>query len=196
MSDINSCPSDLESPEGHGAAYCEICNKELDHLTSLVSSDPRDSIYICFESIKQKIFVYGKYLGGKYGAIGFSKYYTKEECGNKVCEEDIKNLLSSLKKDEYSRLITCNKGNMESIILTKDLIGIRKNDLLGGGLNEFFSNPNSGKKYYCQEHALDNNYRCQCGADLIQLGSEKHRDLTGMEDQKFIGAYLNKILSL
>ncbi len=196
MNKLDPCALEKEAVESHETINCASCGRELDYLTSLVSENPDDSLYICFESIKQKIFVYGKYLGGKYGAIKFSKYYTKQECTDKLCEKNIQDMLASLSKSEYSRLITCKKGNMESVILTKDIIEARKNDLLGGALDRFFNNPNSEKKYYCHEHASSRGLKCQCGAALIQLGSEKHRDLTGMEDQKFMETYSGEILSL
>ena len=59
---------------------CHICNKKLDFLTASVSQEKNDSVYMCFGAILQKIFVYGKYIGGKYGSISFAKYFTKEEC--------------------------------------------------------------------------------------------------------------------
>ncbi len=196
MNDTHACSRDRELLENQGAVRCTICKKEIDYLTSLVSGSPQDSIYLCFESIKQKIFVYGKYISGRYGAMQIRKYYTKEECERKICEEDMRALLAADKREEYSRLVTCKKGNMVSIILTKDIIESRKKDLTGGLLQEHFSNPNSDRKYYCHEHALQRGFVCQCGEELIQLGSEKHRDLTGMEDQKFIETYLREILSL
>lgn len=196
MNNLDSCALEKEVAESQDTIHCAACGKELDYLTSLVSKNPDDAIYICFESIKQKIFVYGKYLGGKYGAINFSKYYTKQECGDKLCEKNLQDMLTSLGKNEYSRLITCKKGNMESVILTKDIIEARKQDLLGGALDGFFNNPNSEKKYYCHRHAAGSGFKCRCGAELIQLGSEKHRDLTGMDDQKFMEAYSGEILSL
>lgn len=196
MNDTNTCISDRELLEQQGAVRCTVCNREIDYLTSLVSGNSEDAIYICFESIKQKIFVYGKYLGGEYGALQIKKYYTKDECARKACEDDMRDFLASRKKEEYSRLVTCKKGHMESTILTKDMIERRKNDLMKGRLQDLFSNPNTGKKYYCHEHAAQNGFLCQCGAELIRMGSEKHRDLTGMEDQKFITTYLPRILSL
>ncbi|HOT45371.1 MAG TPA: hypothetical protein PLM53_11050 [Spirochaetota bacterium] len=195
MNDTHACARDRELLESQGAVHCTVCNKEIDYLTSLVSGSPQDAIYICFESIKQKIFVYGKYLGGTYGALQIKKYYTRDECGRKVCEDDMRALLAKDSREEYSRLVTCTKGNMESIILTRDIIDARKRDLTEGRLRELFNNPNSEKKYYCHEHATQSGLVCQCGAELIQLGSEKHRDLTGMEDQKFVETYLREVLS-
>jgi hypothetical protein len=195
MNNLDSCAVEKEAADSQGTIHCAECNRELDYLTSLVSENPRDGIYICFESIKQKIFVYGKYLGGKYGAMKFSKYYTKQECADKECEKNIKDMLASLKKDEYSRLINCKKGNMDSVILTKDIIDARKKDLLGGSLDGIFNNPNSEKKYYCHTHATGSSFKCTCGADLVKLGSEQHRDLTGMEDQKFMETFLGQVLS-
>ncbi len=196
MNDTHACASDREQLENQGAVRCTVCGKEIDYLTSLVSGNPEDALYICFESIKQKIFVYGKYLGGRYGALSMSRYYTREECGRKVCEDDMRARLDAENREEYSRLVTCRKGNMESIILTKDIIDARRRDLTGEHLRELFKNPNSGKKYYCHEHAYQSGFVCQCGAELIQMGSEKHRDLTGMEDQKFIETFLKQVLSL
>jgi hypothetical protein len=196
MNNLDSCALEKESADSQGTVHCAECNRELDYLTSLVSENPRDAIYICFESIKQKIFVYGKYTGGKYGAIQFLKYYTKQECTDKECEKNIKDMLASLKKDEYSRLINCKKGNMDSVILTKDIIEARKKDLLGGSLDGIFKNANSEKKYYCHAHAEGGGFKCTCGADLVKLGSEQHRDLTGMEDQKFMETFLAQVLSL
>jgi hypothetical protein len=196
MNNLDSCAIEKEAVDSQSTVHCAECDRTLDYLTSLVSENSHDAIYICFESIKQKIFVYGKYLGGKYGAIKLSKYYTKEECSEKECEKNIREVLASQKKDEYSRLITCTKGNMEAVILTKDIIEARKQDLLGGSLDGIFNNPNSEKKYYCHTHAAGSGFKCRCGADLIRLGSEKHRDLTGMEDQKFMDAFLGMVLSL
>ncbi len=195
MNDTHACASDRELLESQGTVRCTVCNKEIDYLTSLVSGSPGDAIYICFESIKQKIFVYGKYLGGTYGALQIRKYYTREECERKLCEDDMRALLAKDNREEYSRLVTCKKGNMESIILTRDIIDARKRDLLGGQLKDYFSSPDSERKYYCHEHAAQNAFVCRCGAELIQLGSEKHRDLTGMEDQKFVETYLREVLS-
>jgi len=73
MNNLDSCALEKEAAESQDTIHCASCGTELDYLTSLVSENPVDAIYICFESIKQKIFVYGKYLGGKYGAIKFSK---------------------------------------------------------------------------------------------------------------------------
>jgi hypothetical protein len=196
MKNSEACIEGGESPESQGVIHCSECSREMDYLTSLATGNPEDAIYICFETIKQRIFVYGKYLGGRYGAIRYSKYYTKDECGSKACEEDIKKLLVSMNKEEYSRLITCKKGNMDSIILTRDIIDARKKDLIEGRLNQYFKSPDSDKKYFCHDHAAGRNFICKCGAELIPLGSEKHRDLTGMEDQKFIETYLKQMLSL
>jgi hypothetical protein len=196
MIDSEACSEDGGTPESQGILRCTACGRELDYLTSLATDSPEDTIYICFESIKQRIFVYGKYLGGRYGAMRYSKYYTKDECAAKACEVDIKNLLVSMNREEYSRLITCKKGNMDSIILTRDIIDARKKDLLEGRLNGHFKSPDREKKYFCHEHAAAREFICQCGAELVQMGSEKHRDLTGMEDQKFIERFLTPVLSL
>ncbi|MBN2159861.1 MAG: hypothetical protein JW807_10730 [Spirochaetes bacterium] len=196
MHEIKPCPSEKELHRSPSTVYCTVCGREMDYLTSFVSDTNEGAIYICFESIKQKIFVYGKYLGGKYGAIKLSKYYTKEECAKKVCEEDIKKVLSSVQKEEYSRLITCQKGNMEAIILSQDIVNNRKKDLIDNYLNDYFNNPKSERKYYCHRDAAENDFRCQCGEELIRLGSERHRDLSGMQDQKFMELFLGKILSL
>lgn len=173
---------------------CHICNKKLDYLTASVSPDINDSIYICFGAILQKIFVYGKYIGGKYGAISFAKYYTKEECADKVCEQNIKNILKSLSQDEYSRFITCNRGMMNCIILTKTMIDLRMKVLAEGLLKDILHELDGKKKYYCHEHAKDAGFRCTCGEELIQIGSERYREVTGMEDQKFMEKFLPEIL--
>ncbi|MBP7737974.1 MAG: hypothetical protein KA369_18495 [Spirochaetes bacterium] len=196
MNDTHACTRDRELLETQGAVRCTACGKEIDYLTSQVSGNADDAIYLCFESIKQRIFVYGKYLGGRYGALIIRKYYTKDECQRKVCEEDMHTLLAADNREEYSRLVTCKKGNMESIILTRDIIEARKRDLTNDSLKDYFKYPNSEKKYFCHIHARDNNFTCQCGAELIQMGSEKHRDLTGMEDQKFVETYMPEVLSL
>jgi hypothetical protein len=196
MNDTHACTRDRELLEAQGAVRCAACGKEIDYLTSQVSGNPDDAIYLCFESIKQRIFVYGKYLGGRYGALFIRKYYTKDECQRKVCEKDMHSLLATENREEYSRLVTCKKGNMESIILTKDIIETRKRDLINDRLKDFFKYPNSEKKYFCHVHARESNFTCQCGAELIPMGSEKHRDLTGMEDQRFVEAYMPEVLSL
>lgn len=196
MNNTHACTRDRELLETPGAVRCAACGKEIDYLTSQVSDNPDDAIYLCFESIKQRIFVYGKYLGGRYGALLLRTYYTKDECQRKVCEEDLCALLAAGKREEYSRLVTCKKGNMEAIILTKDIIDVRKEDLTGDRLRDYFKYPNSEKKYFCHVHARERDFTCQCGAELIQVGSEKHRDLSGMEDQKFVETYMPDVLTL
>ncbi|MBN2078791.1 MAG: hypothetical protein JW838_07480, partial [Spirochaetes bacterium] len=129
MNDRNTCLARNEIREGLAPEHCAVCGRELDYLTAMASTDAAEGIYICFESIRQKIFVYGKYLGGPYGAIGLSRYYSKEECARKQCEDEINAMLSSLGREEYSRFITCKRGNMEAVILTKDIIDKRKQDL-------------------------------------------------------------------
>ncbi|TFH40620.1 MAG: hypothetical protein E4G96_07155 [Chrysiogenales bacterium] len=196
MNDSNLCLARTENGEGLAPEHCIVCGRELDYLTSMASTDTGDGIYICSESIKQKIFVYGKYTGGTYGAIGFSRYYTKEECAAKKCEEDIRDMLSSMGKEEYSRLINCSRGNLESIILTNDIIGKRKHDLNGGRLGGHFISPGREKKHYCHEHANDAGFVCRCGARLVRIGSEEHRDLTGMVDQLFMESCLPDLLKI
>lgn len=195
MNDTNHCTADRDAPADQNLVKCHACSKDMDYLTSLVSENPADSIFICFESIKQKIFVYGKYTGGKYGAIYYSKYYTKEECAEKECENDIRKKLATLGKEEYSRLISCARGTMDAVLLTRDIIDDRKRDLLAGGMEAHFREPNSEKKYFCDEDARNSDYTCVCGEALVKVGSEQHRDLTGMADQKFMETYLPEILS-
>jgi hypothetical protein len=195
MNDRTACVARNEIHEGLAPELCAVCGKELDYLTAMASADTNDGMYICFESILQKIFVYGKYLGGPYGAIGLSRYYSKEECARKQCEEEIRAMLSSLGREEYSRFITCTRGNMESIILTRDTIDKRKQDLSQGVLNGEFTRAGAEKKYYCHTHASGSDFTCDCGAELIRIGSEAHRELTGMEDQRFMERYLPGILT-
>ena len=173
---------------------CHVCNKKLDYLTASVSRERKDSIYMCFGAILQKIFVYGKYIGGKYGSISFAKYYTKEECSQKVCENNIKDMLAALNQNEYSRLITCNRGMMNCILLTKPMIDIRMKVLIDGLLKEILHDLDGKKKYYCYEHAKKAKFKCSCGEELLKIGSEKYRDVTGMEDQKFMEKFLPEIL--
>ncbi len=194
MNERTACVTQNETGEGLAPEQCAVCGKELDYLTAMASTDASDGIYICFESIRQKIFVYGKYLGGPYGAIGLSRYYSKEECAGKQCENEIRAMLSSLGREEYSRFITCTRGNMKSIILTRDMIDKRKQDLLRGILDGEFTQAGGEKKYFCHAHAAESDFTCSCGAELIRLGSETHRELTGMEDQRFMELYLPGIL--
>ncbi len=173
---------------------CHICDRKLDYLTASVSQEINDSIYVCLGAILQKIFVYGKYIGGKYGAISFAKYFTKEECSKKRCEEIIKGTLKSFNEEEYSRFITCNRGMMNCIILTKSMIELRRSVLEEGILKDILHELDGKKKHYCHEHAKEADFKCGCGEQLLQIGSEHYREVTGMEDQKFMEKYLPEIL--
>lgn len=155
-----------------------------------------DSIYICAESIKQKIFVYGKYTGGRYGAMVITQYFTKKDCEAKKCDDEIRQKIKEIPDEEYSRRITCIRGNMEAIIVTRGIVQKRKDSLLNHDLMKYFKNPQSPKKYYCHNHAAAKNFLCECGAALIRIGSEHHRDLTGKEDQLFMQEFLPEILDL
>lgn len=186
--------SEIIKNNGTDKIFCHVCNKNFDYITASVSSEPGDAIYVCFASIKQKIFVYGKYIGGKYGALSFAKYYTKEECERKVCEENVKGILKSIGEEEYSRFVTCNRGMMNFILLTKQMIYLRKKVLYEGILKEFLHESDGNKKYYCHKHAESSDFKCTCGEQLIRIGSEQDRELTGMEDQKFIERFLPEII--
>jgi hypothetical protein len=175
---------------------CQVCNKKMDYLSATVSQDLNDAIYLCRDSIKQKIFVYGKYIGGRYGAISINKYFTKDECSRKVCDDTIKSMLDSLNEEEYSRFVTCNRGMMNSIILTKNMVEHRKKDLIEGKLKDIFPMYNDKRKYYCYNHASDLGFLCSCGEELLNIGSSAYRDLTGMEDQKFISNFFPSILQM
>lgn len=175
---------------------CHVCNKKMDYLTATFSQEPNDAIFICRDSIKQKIFIYGKYIGGRYGAISINKYFTKEECLRKVCDDTIKNLLKSLNEEEYSRFVTCSRGNMNTIILTKNMINKRKKDLVDGKLKNIFPVYSDKRKYYCYNHASNLGFLCSCGEELINIGSSAYRDLTGMDDQKFVQEFLPSILQM
>jgi hypothetical protein len=196
MKDHTICYNRADSFENEEDLKCCICEKPLDLTASCVSSDSNDSIYLCFQSLKQNIFIYGKYSGGKYGAPGFSKYFSRNECEEKACEIEIKNFLDKTGDEEYSRLITCSRGTMKALILGKNLIQARKYDLFSGLLPDHFVVPDGRKKYFCHHHAAEKNFTCQCGEELLQIGSEKHRELIGMEDQKFANTFLPKILKL
>ena len=178
------------------AIFCHMCNKQLDFLTSSASEDIKESFYICMASIKQKIFVYGRYIGGKYGAKSYKRYYTKDECSRKICENDIRNLLDSLQEKEYSRLINCERGNMSAVILTEELVERRLRDHVDGKLKHIFPEYSDKRKYYCYEDAMKSDYKCRCGEDLIQIGSERYRDLIGMEDHRFVEKYLPDLFDL
>ncbi|MFC1670335.1 hypothetical protein ACFL20_08065 [Spirochaetota bacterium] len=175
---------------------CHICERELDYLTASVSQDLDDSIYMCFGALLQKIFVYGKFIGGKYGAIAFSKYYTRGECKEKLCEDNIYGMLESLNDSEYSRFITCNKGMMNCIILTKNIIDLRMKVLAEGTLSDILHEYDGKKKYYCRKHAEENSFQCSCGEELIDINSEKYRQLMGMPDHNFIEMFMPEILSI
>ncbi|MCP4132389.1 MAG: hypothetical protein GY754_15565 [bacterium] len=176
------------------AIQCNICRKELDYLTASVSLEEHDSIYICFGSIKQKIFVYGRYIHGNYGAISINQYFSKEECSDKKCEIHIKNELTSRNEEEYSRLTSCKKGEMKAIILSESMIETRKNDLGARKLENYFPESGGNKKYYCFEDAKKLNFTCSCGDKLVQVGSGEYGELTGMDDQEFMQKYLPGIL--
>jgi hypothetical protein len=176
--------------------HCVSCGRELDFVSATVSGEESDAIYMCMGSIKQKIFVYGKYVGGRYGAIPFEKYFTKEQCAGKACDESIAALLRDMGEEEYSRLITCHKGMMDAILLTKSMVESRKRDLMSGILDEVLPRYSDTKKYFCREHAGVTGFRCSCGEPLVDIGSDIYRDLTGMEDRKFIEVYLPGILEL
>ncbi|TAL30166.1 MAG: hypothetical protein EPN93_20295 [Spirochaetes bacterium] len=189
----NMCSSETK---GIDQIHCVSCGRELDYVSATVSGEAADAIYICMGSIKQKIFVYGKYVGGRYGAISFGKYFTREQCAEKACDESIAEMLRTMSEEEYSRFITCHKGVMEAIVLTKSKVEMRKKDLVGGALDSVLPRFSDERKYFCHEHAGATGFRCSCGEPLIDIGSDLYRDLTGMEDRKFIEVYLPGILEL
>jgi len=189
----NICSSEIRGLE---EIHCQSCDRELDYLAATVSGEESDAIYVCMGSIKQKIFVYGKYVGGRYGAISFGKYYTKENCSEKVCEENIRGMLRTLGEEEYSRFITCHRGMMDAIVLTRNMVDQRKRDLKAGPLNELLPRYTDKRKYFCHEHAHETGFTCSCGEPLINIASDLYRDLTGMEDQKFMALYMPGILDL
>ncbi len=119
-----NCSTDIKTHEE--VVYCHICDRELDLITAAISQDQMDSIYICFGTIKQKIFVYGKYSSGQYGTPSLSGQYTKAECESKACEKDITDFLEGRNETEYSRLIDCHRGKMECSILTRGACGKEK----------------------------------------------------------------------
>lgn len=192
----NTCNLVSEGIESRDVVVCQVCNKQMDYLSAMASQGVENAIYFCVESLKQKIFVYGRYVGGKYGALTHAQYFTKEECKNKVCEEAISSILTGRNDEEYSRHINCSKGNMDAVILTKNMIETRKYDLLNDQLKDIFNEPRGDKKYFCHEHASINDFKCSCGENLIPLGSERHRKLIGMEDQDFIETVIPAILLL
>jgi len=193
MNDINPC---IKVKSKNETIHCHICKKPLDYDSAFFPFSEESSIHVCFESIKQKIFVYGKYCLGKYGALRFDKYFTKEECSKKVCEDDIKNFLKDSQLQEYSRRITCTRGNMEAILLTTNIIEKRKADLNSGKLDKFFKETGEERKYYCSEDAAKLNNRCLCGEKLIKVGSLEYSELTGMNDLEFAKKYFPQILKM
>ena len=74
MNSINN-----DNLQANETTQCFVCNRELDYLTASVSTDVSDTIYICSGAILQKIFVYGRYIGVKYGALSISKYFSIQE---------------------------------------------------------------------------------------------------------------------
>ncbi len=174
---------------------CHSCGRDMDLINAQMSPDVEDSVYICLASIKQKIFVYGRYDGGPYGALSFSRYYTKQECSAKKCDADIRAFMESRGETEYSRLLNCHRGNMNCLVLSQEMIHRRKEDLLEGRLESVFPVYNENRKYYCYHDASRMHFRCSCGEDLVQIGSARYSELTGMEDQRFIEEFLPGILN-
>ena len=103
-------------------------------------------------------------------------------------------MLNAISQKEYSRFITCNRGMMNCILLTKSMIDIRMKVLIDGLLKDILHDLDGKKKYYCYEHAKKAKFKCVCGEELLKIGSERYREVTGMEDQKFIKKYLPEIL--
>jgi hypothetical protein len=193
MNDQNSCSNCASVDE---VMHCRICDKPLDYLTASVSEDINDAIYVCMGSLKQRIFVYGKYIGGRYGALTYESRYKKEECNCDRCNEALAAMLTEKSEEEYSRLITCRKGEMKAILVTKRLVVLRKDDLTRGRLVSMVPSYTNSSKYYCHDHASHAGYTCECGERLIHLGSEEYRELTGMDDQDFMERYLHDVLSV
>jgi len=189
-----NCSTDIKTQEE--VVYCHICDRELDLINAAISQDQVDSIYICFGTIKQKIFVYGKYSRGLYGAPALSGQYTKAECESKACEKDITDFLEGRNETEYSRLIDCHRGKMECSILTAELVEKRKQALLDGRHANHFPDYTRKRKYFCRHDAEEMNFTCTCGKELIQLNSDRYRELMGMEDTEFMETYLPALLNL
>ncbi len=181
---------------GNDVLHCHICGKELDMLSATISESPLDAIYICFGALKQRIFVYGKYIETKFGAIVFNGQYTREECEKKVCETDISAFLHGRGETEYSRLVDCHRGAMRCILLTREMIEKRKNALSDGFLSGIFHDYSVNKKHFCGTDAQNLNYRCTCGEELIALNSDRYRELMGIDDIDFIKSYLPGLLEL
>ena len=97
-------------------------------------------------------------------------------------------------EEEYSRLVTCNRGMMNVILLTREMINLRKKVLYEGILEDILQEADGPRKHYCHEHASGSDFKCVCGEDLIQIGSEYYREVTGMEDQKFIERFLAPVI--
>ncbi|HPA72748.1 MAG: hypothetical protein KBA61_03930 [Spirochaetes bacterium] len=189
-----NCSPEVQAQEE--VVHCHECNRELDLVNSAISGLPEDSIYICFGTIKQKIFVYGKYTGTKYGAITLTGQYTKQQCADKVCDEEIVRHLEGRGETEYSRLVNCHRGGMDCIILTKEMVEKRKRDLAGGALSRVFPAFNDKRKYFCRHDAERLGFACQCGEELIELNSDRYRELMGMDDRQFVADYLPGLLDL
>jgi hypothetical protein len=180
----------------HESIHCHLCSKTLDIISASVTSAPSDLIYICLGSIKQKIFVYGKYSGGRYGAISFAKTCPLEHCDEKKCEDDISGLLKVLKENEYSRFLSCKDGMMHCVILTDEMIETRKRHLRDGRLADIFPVFNDKRKYFCHDDADKLDFVCSCGDELISTTSDKYSELTGLDDQKFMEDFLPEVLKL
>ena len=189
-----SCSPEIQVQEE--TVHCHVCNRELDLVNAAISPEPDDAIYICFGTIKQKIFVYGKYIVTPYGAATMSRQYSKAQCEEKECEDDISEFLRGRGETEYSRLINCHRGLMECTILTKEMVETRKRHLMEGRLKEVFPDFNDKRKHFCHSDASRLAFTCQCGEELIQLNSNRYRELVGTDDRQFIAAYLPGLLAL
>jgi hypothetical protein len=187
-----SCSPEIQIQEE--IVHCHVCNRELDLVNAAISTEPDDSIYICFGTIKQKIFVYGKYTDTPYGAATLSRQYSRAQCEEKECEADIIEFLRGRGETEYSRLINCHRGLMECTVLTKEMVETRKRDLVEGRLKEIFPDFNDKRKHFCHGDASCLGFTCQCGEELIQLNSNRYRELVGIDDRRFISDYLPGLL--
>ncbi|HNV47218.1 MAG TPA: hypothetical protein PKJ16_09260, partial [Spirochaetota bacterium] len=170
------------------------CGKELDLLLATCSFDPENEIYLCFGALKQKKFIYGKYTHKRFGAHVYENRYTKQECADKACERDIASFLSERGLTEYSRLITCERGVMRAILLSKEIVSSRKEALADRSMAAVFPAYQDGQKYFCHHDAKRRNFICDCGEELLSLQSEKYRHLVGMDDQKFLESHLPGML--
>ncbi len=175
---------------------CHKCGRELNIVNAAISEATEDAIYICFGTLKQKIFVYGKYSETPYGAPVLVRQYSKDECDEKLCEADIRAFLSERGETEYSRLLNCHRGRMECTILSRELVQKRKDDLAAGKLDRIFPNYDDRRKYFCRDDALDLDFTCPCGEKLIELHSGEYREVMGMEDILFLETYLPGLLEL